>query len=187
MTDTLTSGVFTPMGNQQATVIDLAWLAGFWDGEGCISLYDTNPKGSPKLQVSLNVVNTNIVLINHADKILRSLGCSFHIQERKYPSPKHKDAYQLITRNRDYCYRTLQALHPYLIGKLAQCELAMRFIERRDERSKTYCGWSDDDYDTLTEIRRLNKRGKPEAPTTARETPDTLGAGDDTVCSHMKV
>src|SRR3990167_8966572 len=49
--------------------LDLAWAAGFVDGEGCISLHTVKAKSGPCYVLRLAVANTNFVMLEHLQRI----------------------------------------------------------------------------------------------------------------------
>ena len=61
------------MGNQQATEAEIGWLAGIIDGEGHIGLSNQNSKKVRSVRVDLQIVNTDIKLIEKLVNILRKM------------------------------------------------------------------------------------------------------------------
>lgn len=139
-----------------ATEVELAWLAGLWDGEGSITIFKHLEKnGTRKLCPTILVVNTDIKIINEAKRILDSLGTSFHLFERKPGSSKHKPAFQLSTRNSQYIDKVLTAIQPYLVGKKEQAELVIGYVRKRHYQRSI----DDHDEQTQIQVQALNKRG----------------------------
>ena len=80
------------------TEIDKAWLAGFWDGEGSITIFThTEKNGRKKICPTINVTNTNEYVIAHVVELLDKLGTSFSILEKKSDNDKWKTAYTVGT------------------------------------------------------------------------------------------
>lgn len=139
-----------------ATEVELAWLAGLWDGEGSITIFKHLEKnGTRKLCPTILVVNTDIKIINEAKRILDNLGTSFHLFERAPTSDRHKQAYQLSTRNSQYIDKVLTALQPYLIGKKEQAELTIGYVRKRFYQRNI----DEQDEQTQVQVQALNKRG----------------------------
>jgi len=109
----------------------LAWLAGIWDGEGSIAMFERKENRKVKYCPTLVLSNTNEDIINEALKILDEIGASFHVMKLKPQNPKHRERYQLTTRNAGYIEKVLRALLPYLVGKKSQAEIMLRYLERR--------------------------------------------------------
>ena len=136
---------------------EAAWLAGLWDGEGSITVFrHTEKNGTRKLCPTMLVVNTDINIISEAKRLLDEIGTSYHIFERRTSNPRHKNAFQLSTRNTAYIKLTLETLLPYLVGKKKQAELTLQYVNKRAKQ------WAIDEQDEATQeaIQALNKRGK---------------------------
>lgn len=138
------------------TDLELAWLAGLWDGEGSITIFKHLERGGVrKLCPTVLVVNTDIKIINESKRILDALGTSFHLFERKSKNPKHKTSYQLSTRNTKYIDKVLTAIEPYLIGKKEQAQLVIGYVRKRFYQFKI----DEQDEQTQIQVQALNKRG----------------------------
>ena len=117
---------------------DLAWLAGIWDGEGSISLFTHKEKnGSTKICPTVNVVNTDIAIINEVRKILEQLDCSFLLQETKPKNSRHSIKWTLTTRNQKYIILFLEAMIPFLRSiKKQKAEILLDYSRRRFAKTK---------------------------------------------------
>lgn len=140
--------------------IDLAWLAGIWDGEGSITLFTHQEKnGSVKLCPTMSVVNSDVHIINKVRSILEELGCKFSLQERKQAEKHHKQCWCYITRNMKYIKILLENINQYLIGeKKAKGEILLSYVTQRLEKmerfpSKGSTPYDDVDWQHYTEIR----------------------------------
>jgi hypothetical protein len=109
----------------------LAYLAGFFDGEGCISITKgKNHLGNVQYGLRVIVSNTN-------DYVLQMYKFSFggRIQKRKYKKPEWRDCFAWeLSSTRAYDF--LKCVYPYLILKKAQADLAFDF----QENQSTYDG-----------------------------------------------
>jgi hypothetical protein len=155
------------------TEVEKAWLAGFWDGEGSITIFThTEANGRKKICPTINVTNTNTEVIAYVVTLLDKLGTSFSIAEKRNNGEKHKDAYCVGTRNMQYIKTVLEAMQPYLVCKKAQCTLVLRYVNKKLTQRETNerPRYDDEDYDTQEKCQSLNKRGKVSlSPTTTRE------------------
>ena len=155
---------------------DLAWLGGIWDGEGSIAFFTSTEKsGTKKLKPCVNVVNTDIAIINKARKILEELGCNFVFQEYKPKNKKHSLRYDLISHNQRYIILFLQAVMPYLFSvKRQKAEMLLDYCRRRSEKierlpSKGSTPYDKEDWAIFTEFQKLPFRSSQ----TTRESPET--------------
>lgn len=151
---------------EEVTTIELAWLAGFWDGEGSITIFSHQEKnGNPKISPTLLAVNTHEETIAHVSDILDRLGTSFHILTKKPHSKKHKPAIQISTRNRQYIKTVLEAMLPFLVTKKAQAMLTLRYVNKKIEQGSRP-SYDEDDYEIQESVQSLNKRGPLSEPST---------------------
>lgn len=156
------------------TETEKAWLAGFWDGEGSITIFTHREKnGKDKICPTILVCNTHEGVIAHIVSLLDRLGTSFTIQTVERKEDKHKNNFQVHTRNMQYIKTVLEAIQPYLICKKAQCTLVLRYVTKKLEQRETNGRprYDDEDFQVQEECQSLNKRGKPVplSSTTIRE------------------
>ena len=162
----------------------IIWLAGFTDGEGTITVFthldNSDGYNFRRYQAQYSIVNTNPVLINEVQKILNELEVSSHLMTRKRQNENHSDALQLNVRKLTCLVKLLTSLIPYLIGKKAQAELALRFVQSRLARPPVKNGYSpynDEEKEISKSLYSLNKKGCFKSSETIRQTPK----GDDIV------
>lgn len=155
------------------TETDKAWLAGFWDGEGSITIFThTEKNGREKICPTINVTNTNEYVIAHVIELLDKLGTSFSVAQKHNNTDKWKDAYTVGTRNMQYIKIVLEAIQPYLVCKKAQCSLVLRYVNKKLQQRETNQRprYEDEDFEIQKECQILNRRGKaPVSSTTTRE------------------
>lgn len=140
------------MGNQQGTPteIEIAWLAGFIEGEGSLSLsawnrFDEHAGRNPKIAVTIKIYNTDAALIGRCTDILCKLGISPHLKEREQRpmlkpdgSGEYKsvDPMLVLTVSKLVCARALlEKLVPHLYGnKRRRAAIMMQYLDRRIEK-----------------------------------------------------
>ena len=143
--------------------LDLAWLAGLWEGEGSICIFrNRRENGNTKLSVTLTLVNTDPKLITESIRIMEDLDIRLHLFERKQNNPKWATAYQLTLRHFQQCKTFLEKLEPFLRGNKKQIALlTLRFLDSRIkaiEKNRNTPN-SDKENKILDEVKILNKRG----------------------------
>lgn len=103
------------------TELDIAWAAGFFDGEGCIVLHSNG--SSPVLRLRLDVGQVDR---RPLEKLVAIFGGS--IQAVPFRSERWRRQYVWRLTSPD---SSLAAMLPYLTVKKEQAELALEFAEKR--------------------------------------------------------
>jgi hypothetical protein len=110
----------------------MAWLAGFVDGEGTITLYYVNAYIRPIFQI----VNTNYAALQECQAILEHItGRRPPIKSKSFAGTRlahWKDSFQIQIVKQQDVKKICQALIPYLIVKKLQAELVIKFVEIRE-------------------------------------------------------
>jgi hypothetical protein len=116
----------------------LSWMAGVWDGEGCIRAFfgknRTNFK--PCLQLESHVKNTDVLMIKRISEILKDLGIKFSLsisnKHKDQDGVNHKTAIVIKVSGKGNVWKLLTIMFPYLITKKQQASIALELIEYRD-------------------------------------------------------
>ena len=128
---------------QEITKEELAWLAGFLEGDGYITM--SANKAAKKVTGSqmvvsptIGFVNTDALLIDASkqiiDKILEGKGghCQWQSQNSSNFSSKRKLLITLTVNRLWSCQKLLEALIPYFKGeKLGRAKLILQFVNKR--------------------------------------------------------
>lgn len=106
----------------KGTTNRLSYLAGFFDGEGCVTIIKgKNHLGNVQYSLRVIVSNTNEYVLH-----LYKLSFGGRIQKRKYKKPGWRDCYAWeLSSTRAYDF--LKCMYPYLILKKAQADLGFEF------------------------------------------------------------
>lgn len=150
--------------------INLAWLAGFWDGEGSVGLTKTGTTFILNCQLS----HTDIESVKRILSILKSEGVGgrgYTYQER---DPKrHRDAHYIRIGGIANVLKFARLMVPYAFTKKRHWELAIEWAESRilvaggvDSRGHLFRGrshtlrqYSKSDLKLAVELKSLNLRG----------------------------
>jgi LAGLIDADG-like domain len=136
------------MRNQQGTPsdVELAWLAGFIEGEGTLALSAWNRFAdgdvrSPKVAVTIKVYNTDAKLIQKCRSIIRKLEIEPYLKEREQKPMLKKgggeyvshDPMLTLTVSKQQCAkRLLNAIRPHLFGdKATRADLMIEYLDMR--------------------------------------------------------
>jgi len=102
---------------------EIAYIAGFFDGEGCVRIKKAN-QGGNSYYVIAHITNTN-------ESILKSVENLFGGKTRTQERGKNKDVYNwCITSSEAVDF--LKTLLPFLKEKKEQAELALFFHEQKE-------------------------------------------------------
>lgn len=109
---------------------DWAYLAGFFDGEGCISLYKNDGR---HYRLEICMANTNEWVAKWFHFVF---GGTLYLEEASKKNPKWRDVWRWQLRSRKTQYFLISLL-PYLKLKKPQAELALQFLERKIQGKHT--------------------------------------------------
>jgi hypothetical protein len=126
------------MGNQQATQIEIGWLAGFIDGEGYIGIqgYKTRNRHS-SYSCAIQISNTDEAMILKAQQIIQKMGINPYIRTHGYGErnkPKSRIVYVLIVHRMSGIIKVLDIVAPYLTGtKKERAKLVLEYCLSRKQ------------------------------------------------------
>jgi hypothetical protein len=141
---------------------DLAWLAGFWDADGCIGITKRQTYLVPYVSCS----NTNKTIIDNVMRILDAAEIKYLLEysdrgNRINAAP----SWAIRMEGRPRVTSLLNLIEPYLVGKNEQAKLVINWCKGKATTHKVKGGSRETRYpegywetkDTLTE---LNARGR---------------------------
>lgn len=106
-------------------ILDWAYLAGFFDGEGCISLHSRYRTDGWRVRLT----------ISQSDYRLRELHAKFGVGLLRRIEPtgrfRSRPSYQWIINPAKDVAWILEGILPFLVFKKAQAELAVRLCDRK--------------------------------------------------------
>lgn len=150
---------------------ELAWLGGFVDGEGTISL-GTNKRS---IHPYVSVVNTNLDSFGRARVLCSALVGHDLRPDIAIPRPGSRPAFYVSVHGHLDVAIVVRALIPHLVGKYPQASLVLRFLEiapgsgsnvaqftrARGRPPKHGARYDHRHFDMVAEMRRLNRRYAP--------------------------
>lgn len=138
---------------------DLSWIAGFVDGEGCVTINAKKNIRIPPCYVPvLAVSNTNLKILKTFLKILRPINGSLFLHRPQGQHHKESHRIQYVGQN---CRDVLKLILPYLKLKKRVADLVLNFPKRRRSYGLQAPDWKacTKQAKALTVIRTLNQRG----------------------------
>lgn len=143
------------MDNQQVKETDIAWLAGFTDGEGYIGISKSLSSGYVKYSPQIDIANTHLETVEQLKGILDSLGVTYHYRVTK-PHPVHKQRHHLRISRMKSVKQFLLSVYPFLRTKKKQAELLAEFV---NSRALSYVKITPRDHEIHASLKALNKKG----------------------------
>jgi len=124
------------MDNQQATLAEIAWLAGFIDGDGYIGIVKNNNYKTQRIDngatAMMHISNCDEKIILKARDIMRKLGLNPYIRSYNAKKRGNRDHYRVQVKHMRKMIKLLTPLLPYLSGdKQKRAELVLEFCESR--------------------------------------------------------
>jgi hypothetical protein len=158
------------MGNQQVK-ITWEWLAGFYDGEGCLMLSKSLSKGYIRYSPQVDLVNTNHVVMQAIVDFLKEHGISVYVNYSKHHAKFHRDStrrhkqrMQIRIARMANVKLFLTYIVPHLILKQANAVLLLEFVNTRaTQQVKT----SPRDHILYNELKQLTEKGELIKPSEA--------------------
>jgi hypothetical protein len=157
--------------NQQERLLDQLWFAGFFEGEGNISLVQG---GQKRILPRASLINTDFTLIENCSRILNENNIGHYVQLRKNGcanNPMHKDAKVILIAGHKRILAFINTFLPFFRGRKASvAKLVKEYGEYRLSvpRSTPY---THIDVEYTNRVRTLNKKGPNVSSETIRWTP----------------
>lgn len=140
----------------------IAYIAGFFDGEGCIRLKQSN-QNEPSYYVIAHITNSNRAILEHVQDLF---GGAIRTQERTPNKTVHN---WCITSAEAVDF--LETLSPFLREKLEEARLAIKYhAEKGTLKPEERESWAR----VMSEMKRTDKFPAPEVIGNLYETPELL-------------
>ncbi|TME87373.1 MAG: hypothetical protein E6I44_10220 [Chloroflexi bacterium] len=155
---------------------DLAWLAGFTDGEGTISLsVNRHRNGLRTITPRFSLSNTNLSNLGRARLLLARLtGHDVKVKTKKSDG-QSRPAYAIELASHFDVDTTVRALYPYLVGKWPQAHAILEYLtiapghpahpegfaRVRGKQPRPGARYDSRHWDLVTRVREMNRRYAP--------------------------
>jgi len=106
---------------------DRAYVAGLFDGEGCIGIRKTKRKYSDGTSLDVSITNTCKEVLEWVSN-LTPIGM---VTERACRNPKWKPTFNYRIRSAFGCYQFLRLIEPHLIIKRVKAQEVIKFLQDR--------------------------------------------------------
>ncbi|MDT4895976.1 MAG: hypothetical protein QOH25_1053 [Acidobacteriota bacterium] len=148
----------TERSKMQVHDIDLAWLAGVIDGEGCFSIFNNNriDAENPSISASLTITNSNCLLLNRCREILDALDIKYYYHDPKNGHQRGRRVMRIKVKNYSSLQHLIGLMLPFFIGKADQAKIMLEFVSLAGQRGKLRY---EDRSALMDKIKQLNQRG----------------------------
>lgn len=112
--------------SQTATLADLAWAAGFMDGEGCISIARqkySDPARRDTFRLRVDITQNHLKVLRYFEK---AVGVQGRLYEVKRSGSQNRDSYHL-GYDGDRAFEVIERLLPFLQRKQHEAEAVLEF------------------------------------------------------------
>ncbi|HEY9597061.1 MAG TPA: hypothetical protein V6D33_05275 [Cyanophyceae cyanobacterium] len=113
---------------QKSNDLELAWLAGFIDGDGHISIVLNGKKFAPRISISNTDYPTLKIIL---DIINKNNFHKFEPTNKEPRKPNHNNSWKIATQGFEQCSVWVTLLTPYLKTKLEKANYMAEFIKLR--------------------------------------------------------
>jgi len=158
--------------NQQRKVSesDMAWLAGFIDGEGTVGIKVANNRnGHIYFAPYVQIVNTHFATLDKVHQVLTDMQVGHHISEAKRhlaPNGKMKLAqyrplWRVLINGLMRCKSFLIPITPLFVTKRQDAETVIDFINSRESSYYKQLPYSNYELELVNRFRRKRHSGRP--------------------------
>ena len=148
----------TEQSNMAVRDIDLAWLAGVIDGEGCFSIYGVKGKDvdNPSPAAYLSITNSNDLLLQRCRQIFDELNIKYLYHDPKNGHQQGRKVMRIRVKNYSSLRRLIELILPFLIGKADQANVMLEFVTLAGQRGKLNLHSRTE---LMDRIKKLNQHG----------------------------
>jgi len=138
--------------------VDLAWLAGVIDGEGCFSIYRVNRQDAnlPSPSACLTITNSNYLLLNRCKEILDVFGIKYLYHDPKNGHQQGRKVTRIRVKNYSSLRNLIELILPFLVGKTEQANVMLEFVSLAGQRGKLNL---QNRTELMNRIQKLNQHG----------------------------
>jgi hypothetical protein len=152
-----------PVTSNHVSKNDLNYIAGFLDGEGCVSIRKLNMKrkdGSPRFIFApiIEISNTNREVLEY---IRKALGLTINVNIHESGAyGNRKMAYKFAIKGWRNCLHVAKMLIPFSMVKQKQLYILIKFCEGRTEKFFMNTPYEEKDFEYYNTIVKLNSHGR---------------------------
>jgi hypothetical protein len=129
------------LGNQQETIMNIDYVAGLFDGEGCLMIIRSrrNDIDRYNYRALIQLTNCETVIVSEYVKFVKANNLPYRVYtDDRTHLDKSQVCYQVSIGSLDGMKRWLELMIPHLVGKKAQAEILLDYVSRRILRNAEY-------------------------------------------------
>lgn len=180
----------TQTGQSRANPVDVAWLAGIFDGEGSVlarKVKYRNQTGPEKFSigVDIRIGNTSISLLDKCQRIVQEI-CYKKYKLHKHAKGRNSVLWSLEVTKQRHAELVLEAMLPHLTSKRTQSVTMLSFLRSRKANRHWGQGYTPEEVEILTSlkaIRRAELIPTWEGVSTERSAPTPINGKDEATVS----
>ena len=125
-----------------ATEIELGWLAGILDGEGCICGCWSNRRNGigGNVYVEVRVESCSVAMIVKVAMICADIGVHTAVENDRFQKGATRTSHRVLVSRREDVLKLLRTIRPYLVVKQAEANVAVEFYERFGDQRRSRQG-----------------------------------------------
>lgn len=159
------------MKKENAQLTDIAWLAGFMDGESHFRLA-VNTRGGGAIYTRVGITNTEQRNIKKADRIVNVITGRPGRTIYRWMKDGRKPRYDLMIQAHDEVRRLCLAIQPYAVGKREHIKAMLKYLDMapgHGGRKNGVSRFRAKHYALVTKMATLNRRYGPGEWSEARD------------------
>ena len=113
--------------------LELSWLVGLIEGEGCFSLTRGSDSKKKRFKISFNITNSDLVLIQKSKEIIEKIiGEKCKVCKHQVKKGHYRDMFRVWLYTLGKLQKFITVIYPYLVGgKKLEAQILLQFVERR--------------------------------------------------------
>lgn len=146
------------IGNQQPSLTDMemGWLCGIIDGEGCIYMAKRREN---EVRPGVRIAMCDHDTIEYLAELLTKLGVSHHITKRDgNPKKNTSDSWAIVVEGHKRVLKLLPHIAQHLVTKKRQAQVVWQFCEQRSKKWHREA-YDDSDLALIAIAKEMNQRG----------------------------
>lgn len=150
----LGENIMNDTDNQQKRLMDLGWLSGIIEGEGCFCIQITNGGKNKNYSPLIQITNTNPLIILKAARIIKDLGLPAYVYLQK--QGEYRLCYRVVAFGLKRVKKFVDFIAPFIECRKEQLEAMREFVNEKLSHP-VQSGLTEKETRALETLQRLNR------------------------------